>query len=172
MIAYFINLNHYSRLTNFLIEALLSWWGKIIQGNVHLFTLELPCHIVAGTPLETYANGTTFLANSFCRIEASRLAQEFQYSYGKWSNRWNISLNGRKSQHCRMGFTTSPSHNHPSCITRGSPGNSVSNQNSKAMKKKKKKPGAKHDWIGASETAVRRKVLAKTRSRKVLSPKA
>jgi len=50
----------------------------------------------------TYADDTAFLANVSSPLEASRITQEFLDSYGKWTNRWNISINGRKSQHCNF----------------------------------------------------------------------
>jgi len=67
-----------------------------------LFTSDLPCPNKPGTILATYADDTAFIANASCPIEASRITQEFLDSYGKWTNRWNISINGRKSQHCNF----------------------------------------------------------------------
>jgi len=58
-----------------------------------LFTSVLPCPNKPGTILATYADGTAFIANASCPIEASRITQEFlggTYTY----------INGRKSQHC------------------------------------------------------------------------
>ncbi|KAH8345619.1 hypothetical protein KR059_007662, partial [Drosophila kikkawai] len=67
-----------------------------------LFTSDLPSPNGPGTLLATYADDTAFLVNSPCRNEASRITQEFLDSYGKWTNRWNISINNRKSQHCNF----------------------------------------------------------------------
>ncbi|KAH8275077.1 hypothetical protein KR018_007677, partial [Drosophila ironensis] len=65
-----------------------------------LYTSDLPNPTQPGTLLATYANDTAFLANSSCCIEASRITQEYLKSYGKWANRWNVAINGSKSQHC------------------------------------------------------------------------
>ncbi|KAH8320320.1 hypothetical protein KR067_013063, partial [Drosophila pandora] len=65
-----------------------------------MFTSDLPSLVEPGTLLATYADDTAFLVNSSCRVEASRITQEFLDSYGKWANRWNIAINSRKSQHC------------------------------------------------------------------------
>jgi len=67
-----------------------------------LFTSDLPCPNKPGTILATYADDTAFIANASCPIEASRITQEFLDSNGKWTNRWNVSINGRKSQHCKI----------------------------------------------------------------------
>jgi len=39
-----------------------------------------------------------------CRIEATQITQNFLDLYGEWTNRWKISINGNKSQHCNISL--------------------------------------------------------------------
>jgi len=64
-----------------------------------LFTSDLPCSNKPGTILATYADDTAFIANAYAQSKRQELPRNSSTLTG---NRWNISINGRNSQHCNF----------------------------------------------------------------------
>ncbi|EDV90481.1 GH23611 [Drosophila grimshawi] len=69
-----------------------------------LYTADLPIPVARNTLLATYANDTVFLANSTTAWRAAAVTQRFLDDFSTWANRWNICVNGSKSQHCTFAL--------------------------------------------------------------------